>query len=67
MEARKTTLKVIHLLEPTLCFSCRFATFASVTMSDGLRQKMLHCKRLDCDNWAKGSSGKKPIRYSDER
>ena len=43
--------KVIRLLEPSLCLSCRFAKIAEVTMADGTARKMFECKRGDCDNW----------------
>jgi hypothetical protein len=44
-------LKVIRLIEPDLCRECRFAERASVKLSDGRIQLMLHCRRMDCDNW----------------
>ena len=30
---------------------CRFADMAEVEMEDGTVQRMIHCRRLDCDNW----------------
>jgi hypothetical protein len=30
---------------------CRFADIADVEMADGRVQRMLYCRRLDCDNW----------------
>jgi hypothetical protein len=48
--ARKN-LKVVRLVEPDLCLECRFAQTADVEMSDGSIQRMVHCRRLDCDNW----------------
>ena len=48
--ARKN-LKVVRLIEPDLCLECRFAQSADVEMSDGSIQRMVHCRRLDCDNW----------------
>ena len=50
MMARKN-LKVVRLIEPDLCLECRFAQSADVEMADGSVQRMVHCKRLDCDNW----------------
>jgi len=44
-------LKVARLIEPELCLECRFAQMADVEMADGSHQRMIHCKRLDCDNW----------------
>jgi hypothetical protein len=38
-------------MEPALCLSCRFASIANVEMQDSSNRRMLHCKRLDCDNW----------------
>lgn len=48
--ARKQ-LKVVRLLEPELCLECRFANKAEVEMNDGSIQRMIYCRRLDCDNW----------------
>lgn len=47
----RRNLKVVKLLEPELCLECRFAHTAEVVMEDGRVQKMIHCRRLDCDNW----------------
>ncbi|GAB4121760.1 MAG: hypothetical protein Fur0036_07190 [Fimbriimonadaceae bacterium] len=44
-------LKVVRLIEPELCLECRFAQMADVEMADGSQQRMIHCRRLDCDNW----------------
>lgn len=44
-------LRVVRLLEPDLCEECRFAQQADVETADGNMQRMLYCKRLDCDNW----------------
>lgn len=46
-----THLKLVQLMEPNLCFTCNFATLAKVEMEDGSHRRMLHCKKLDCDNW----------------
>lgn len=48
--ARKQ-LKVVRLLEPEMCLECRFANKAEVEMNDGSIQRMIYCRRLDCDNW----------------
>jgi len=44
-------LKVVRLLEPEMCLGCRFADVAEVETADGSFQRMIHCRRLDCDNW----------------
>ncbi|HEV2472888.1 MAG TPA: hypothetical protein VGS41_09500 [Chthonomonadales bacterium] len=46
-----TKLRIVRLLEPSLCLSCRHAAIATVEMASGTSRRMLHCKRLDCDNW----------------
>ena len=46
-----TKLKIVRLIEPALCLSCRFAAIATVEMEDTSSRRMLHCRRLDCDNW----------------
>lgn len=66
MENKNTVMRVFRLLEPTLCTSCRFATFATVMMADGSSRKMLHCKRLDCDNWQVETTEEQPIQIHDE-
>lgn len=48
---KNTTLRIVRLMAPALCLSCRFASIATVEMQDGTNRRMLHCKRLDCDNW----------------
>lgn len=47
----KRNLKVVKLIEPELCLECRFAESANVELADGTFQRMVHCRRLDCDNW----------------
>ena len=49
-------LKIVRLLEPELCFDCRFAHMADVESEDGSMKRMIYCKRLDCDNWDFSSS-----------
>ena len=44
-------LKVVRLLEPEMCTECRFAHMADVEMDDNSVQRMIYCRRLDCDNW----------------
>ena len=47
----RRNLKVVRLMEPELCLECRFSQTAQVEMADGSVQRMIHCRRLDCDNW----------------
>ncbi len=51
MQHENTKLKIVRLMDPTLCSKCRFAAIATVEMEDGGSRRMLHCKRMDCDNW----------------
>lgn len=44
-------MKIVRLLEPELCLECRFANVAEVEAADGSSQRMIYCRRLDCDNW----------------
>ena len=44
-------LKVIRLIEPDMCQSCRFGEQAIVRNVDGSIQPVIRCLRLDCDNW----------------
>jgi hypothetical protein len=44
-------LKIVKLLEPEICLECRFADMADVEGQDGASQRMIYCRRLDCDNW----------------
>ena len=60
----KRELKVVRLLDPELCKQCRFADIADVEMADGRIQRMLYCRRLDCDNWDYSSA--EPARLFDE-
>jgi hypothetical protein len=49
-------LKVVKLLEPELCLKCRFAEVADVQTASGKVERMIHCRRGDCDNWDTQSS-----------
>jgi len=64
-EQNDTRLKIVRLLDPSLCVSCNFAAVASVDMQDGSSRKMLHCKRLDCDNWQTEESDDVPMQVTD--
>ena len=44
-------LKIVRLLEPEICTDCNFAKMADVESADGTVQRMIYCRRLDCDNW----------------
>jgi hypothetical protein len=60
MEPNNTRLQIVHLIEPDLCLSCRFAEIALVERADGKRQRMLRCRRRDCDNWLQDPTGEEP-------
>lgn len=49
-------MKIVRLIEPEMCLECRFAHMADVEAADGKTQRMIYCKRLDCDNWDFGSA-----------
>ncbi|HVL40034.1 MAG TPA: hypothetical protein VM328_11645 [Fimbriimonadaceae bacterium] len=49
-------MKIVRLLEPEMCLDCRFAHMADVEAADGTMQRMIYCRRLDCDNWDFGSA-----------
>lgn len=53
-------LKIVRLLEPELCLECRFAQMADVENTNGSNQRMIYCRRLDCDNW--DTSGAQPAK-----
>jgi hypothetical protein len=55
-----TKLRIVRLLEPSLCLSCRHAAIATVEMESGSSRRMLHCKRLDCDNWQTEETNETP-------
>lgn len=63
----KKQLKIVRLLEPELCLECRFAKVADVETEDGRIQRMIHCRRLDCDNWdIQNAEPARGIRSEDE-
>jgi len=47
----RRVLKIIRLIEPQICLDCRFVKMADVEHGDGSSQRMVFCRRLDCDNW----------------
>jgi hypothetical protein len=59
--SERLQLKIVAIIEPLLCTSCRFAGNATVEMSDGTRRCMFHCKRRDCDNWRTREDQERPI------
>lgn len=61
MQNENTKLKIVRLMNPSLCASCRFAAVANVEMEGGSSRRMLHCKRLDCDNWQTEESSEVPM------
>lgn len=44
-------LKIVRLIEPDLCLDCRFSAVAEVEGEFGAMQRIIRCRRLDCDNW----------------
>jgi hypothetical protein len=65
MQNENTKLRIVRLLEPALCMSCKYATIATVEMADGTSRRMLHCKRLDCDNWQTEETAETPRNIQD--
>lgn len=51
-----SNLKVITVMEPLMCLTCKSAHIADVLFSDGATKKMFYCSRLDCDNWSNSAS-----------
>lgn len=66
MQNENTKLRIVRLLEPSLCLSCRYATIATVEMASGASRRMLHCKRLDCDNWQTEETEETPRQIHEE-
>ena len=44
-------LKIVRLIEPDMCLDCRFSSVAEVDSEYGVKQRIIRCLRLDCDNW----------------
>lgn len=60
-------LKIVRLIEPEMCLSCRFGKFADVETESGAVDRMIHCTRLDCDNWdTTGALPARSVRCEDE-
>jgi hypothetical protein len=50
-----------------MCLDCRFAQIADVETASGENQRMIYCRRLDCDNWDMTSAEEaKDVRVEDE-
>ncbi len=65
MENGNTKLRIVRLIEPSLCISCKFAAIATVEMGNGESRRMMHCKRLDCDNWQTEETEDQPLSLYD--
>lgn len=64
----KRQLKIVRLLEPEICLDCRFAKMADVENAEGVVQRMIYCRRLDCDNWDFSSAeNAKSVHADDEQ
>jgi hypothetical protein len=64
----KKKLKIVRLIEPELCLDCRFAQTANVENQDGVLQRMIYCRRLDCDNWdTRDAEPARGMQVDDER
>lgn len=66
MNEENTKLRIVRLMEPALCLSCRFASIATVEMEDASSKRMLHCKRLDCDNWQTEEVEETPLSLAED-
>jgi len=66
MKNERTQLKIVRLIEPALCLSCKHAAIATVEMANGTSRRMLHCKRLDCDNWQSEETDDIPSNIHDD-
>ena len=44
-------MRIVRLLDPEMCMACNFARVAEVENDRGTRSRVVHCVRLDCDNW----------------
>jgi hypothetical protein len=53
-------LKIVRLMNPTMCLGCAFAKIADVEDEMGFKSRMIQCRRLDCDNW--DTSDAAPVR-----
>ncbi len=65
MNHENTKLRIVRLLQPSMCLSCQYAAIATVEMESGNSRRMLHCKRLDCDNWETEESEENPRSLQD--
>ncbi len=44
-------VKIVKIIDHKICLPCRHAAMVETVLADGSVRRMLHCKRLDCDNW----------------
>ena len=44
-------LRIVRLINPSMCLGCAFAKIADVENDEGQLSRMIQCRRLDCDNW----------------
>lgn len=44
-------LRIVRLMNPSMCLGCAFAKIAEVENGEGQLSRMIQCRRLDCDNW----------------
>ena len=51
MQAEPKNVKLMRILDPSMCLRCSCAYFADVKFPNGKAKKMFYCSRLDCDNW----------------
>lgn len=60
--------RIVRLMDYRMCLACRFAAIAEVEFNDGTKRRMLHCKRLDCDNWLSndGNDGEPEVKGMEE-
>ena len=65
MGNQNTQLRIVGLMDPSLCAHCRFSAAATVAMEGGGTQRMIHCKRLDCDNWQEKETTDRPLTVKD--
>ena len=63
--SNSTKMRVVRLMDPAMCLSCKFASIATVEMDSGKTRRMLHCRRLDCDNWQSETDSEQPRQVYD--
>lgn len=48
---KRQNIKLVKLLNPSLCDDCPFRSVAQVKTQDGEWKSVTYCRRKDCDNW----------------